>query len=260
MPLHRVAAWARHHATATDRHGVHSPFVFRLVNEVLRPTAPPAGTTDIEALRAALLRDGRHIEVTDRGAGSRRMHGAQRRVRDIAAHALCTPRAAARLHRLARFVNATNVLEMGTSLGITALYLARAVPHGRVVTMEGCPATLAIAREQFAAAGQHHIEAVAGDFRDTLPGVLDSMPAPDLAFIDGHHAEDPTLRYYAQCMAHARPGAVIVLDDIHWSPGMERAWRMIVGDPQATVTIDLHRMGLVFPYREQAKEHFRLRY
>lgn len=260
MPLHRTAAWLRHWSTATDRHGVHSPFVFDLVERVLRPTTPPPRTRDLEALRRQLKTDDRIITVTDLGAGSRRMRGDQRRVRTIARNALCSPRQAAQLHRLAASVGARHVLEMGTSLGITTLYLARAVPEGRVTTLEGCPATLAIAYEQFARAGQTNIHPVPGDFRHTLPEVLKQSPPVDMAFIDGNHTAKATLDHYHQLMTQARPGMVLVFDDLHWSPGMEQAWRTIIADPHATVTIDLYRMGLVFPLRDQAKEHFVLRY
>lgn len=260
MPLHRAAGLLRHWTTAKDRHGVHSPFVYTLVEQVLRPTERPVGTDDIEVLRDQFLGDQRSITVTDLGAGSHRMRSPQRRVRDIARHALCGPKEAGQLHRLARFLNARHVVELGTSLGITTLYLARSVPHGRVTTMEGCPATLAIAQELLTRAGQTNITIMAGDFRHTLPATLAQLPQLDLAFIDGHHAEEPTLEYFNQCMAKAHDHTVIVLDDIHWSPGMERAWKAVKADPRVTVTIDLYRMGLVFLRREQAREHFVLRY
>ncbi len=260
MLLQRATGLVSHWARSTDRHGVHSPFVYALVDQVLRPTGPPAGTDDLESLRCELLDDKRSIAVTDLGAGSYRMRSPQRQVRAIARHALTSPKKAAQLHRLAGFCQARSVLEMGTSLGITTLYLARAVPHGQVTTLEGCPATVAIAREQFAKAGQQNITTVPGDFRGTLPATLARLPQLDLVFIDGNHAEGPTLDHFDQCMSKAHNDTVIVLDDIHWSPGMERAWTAIRNDPRVTITIDLFRMGLVFLRKEQAREHFVLRY
>jgi len=51
-----------------------------------------------------------------------------------------------------------------------------------------------------------------------------------------------------------------VFDDIHWSPGMERAWEKIRAHPKITVSLDLLRLGLVFFRRENKKEHFTVRF
>jgi hypothetical protein len=53
---------------------------------------------------------------------------------------------------------------------------------------------------------------------------------------------------------------VLVFDDIHWSRDMSEAWDAIKAHPEVTVTIDLYDMGLVFLRKEQAPEHFVLRY
>jgi hypothetical protein len=63
-----------------------------------------------------------------------------------------------------------------------------------------------------------------------------------------------------QCLTRAHNDTVLVLDDIHWSRGMEEAWEQVKAHPRVTVTIDLYNMGLVFLRSEQAKEHFVLRY
>ena len=86
------------------------------------------------------------------------------------------------------------------------------------------------------------------------------MERIDLAFIDGHHAKEPTLEYFEQCLAKAHNDTVFVFDDIHWSRGMEEAWEAIKAHERVTVTIDLYNMGLVFLRREQVPQHFVLRY
>jgi predicted O-methyltransferase YrrM len=78
--------------------------------------------------------------------------------------------------------------------------------------------------------------------------------------MDGHHAKEPTLDYFELCLQHSHNDTVLVLDDIHWSQGMEAAWSAIKAHPRVTVTIDLYSLGLVFLRSEQAREHFRLRY
>lgn len=256
----QLRAYLRHHLLAGNRHDVHSPFVYGLIEEALRNRSRGPNFPDIEALRDALLHDERRIPVEDHGAGSHRHNGEVRRVRDIARSALKPREQAELLYRIVRWAKPETVLELGTSLGLTTMYLARGAGNGQVVTIEGAPAVHHLAQEHFAQLAQTNITAVLGSFQDQLGHVLSSMDRLDFAFLDGHHATAPTLDYFEQCLAKAHNDSVFVLDDIHWSAGMEAAWREIQTHPRVTVTVDLFKFGLVFLRTEQHREHFRLRY
>ncbi len=258
--LARIGSWVEHLVKARSRHGVHSPFVYALVNDVLRVDETRPDFDAIEHLREDLLASDQVIRVNDLGAGSRVLDMPIREVSAIARTALKPARQARLLAQLTRYFHPTTVLELGTSFGLTTLYLARSVEDVSVVTIEGCPQTFRIAQHHFERLRQRNIQQVLGSFRTQLPEVLRKLERLDLAFIDGHHAKEPTLEYFEQCAAKAHNDTVIIVDDIHWSRGMESAWEAIKRDERATVTIDLYDLGLVFFRREQAKQHFRLRY
>jgi predicted O-methyltransferase YrrM len=258
--LRQIGSYLGHMVKARTRHGVHSPFVYDLIERVLRPQDERPEYGAIESLRDDLLRSEQTIRVNDLGAGSHAFDLPIRRVADTARTALKQPRQAQLLFRLARFFDAAEVLELGTSFGISTLYLARGAEEGRVHTIEGCPQTYRIAQHHFEQLRQRNIVPVLGSFRTKLPEVLQRIDRVDLAFLDGHHAKEPTLDYFEQCLSKAHNNTVFVLDDIHWSKGMEEAWATIKCHPRVTVTIDLYNMGLVFLRSEQAKEHFVLRY
>lgn len=258
--LHQIGSYLGHMVKARTRHGVHSPFVYELIDKVLRPQGDHAECAPIEEVRAALLRSTQTIRVNDLGAGSKVFDLPVRRVADIARTALRPPKHAAMLYRLARYFRPLDVLELGTSFGISTLYLAKGADEGRVTTIEGCPQTHRIATQHFEQLRQRNIVPVLGSFQRRLPEVLAGMEHLDLVFLDGHHAKEPTLDYFEQCLTKAHNDTVIVMDDIHWSRGMEEAWQAIKQHPRVTVTIDLYDMGLVFLRTEQAQEHFTLRY
>lgn len=262
MPLlsHPVRAYLRHLRHAGDRHDVHSPFVFALVTQVLRKRTPRAEFADIEKLRMKLLADRGMIAVTDLGAGPHRGNTRQRRISEIARYSLKPRRQAEMLARLVRYFKPGTVLELGTSLGITSLYLARAAGNGRVHTIEGCPAIAAIAHRNFSTHRAENITALVGPFAEQLPICLHAMEQLDFAFIDGHHAMRPTLDHFGQCLTKAHNDTVFIFDDIHWSEGMEQAWAAIKAHPDVTVTIDLFHFGIVFLRKEQQREDFVLRY
>jgi len=254
-----IGSYVDHLVRARTRHGVHSPFVFDLVTHVLRPGHGPLNEAAIEAMRAELLNDRSPITVTDLGSGPRNGGGPRRTVAGIARTALTPTHRARMLYRLARHLSVGHVLELGTSLGITTLYLAEG-SSGSVTTIEGCPNTAAIAARNFAQAGRKDIALHTGPFSEQLPRALQRVNSLDLVFIDGHHQAAPTLAYFEQCLGKAHNATAFVFDDIHWSRDMGRAWERIKAHPQVTVTIDLYTMGLAFIRREQAREHFILRY
>lgn len=258
--LRQIGSYLGHLVKARNRHGVHSPFVYDLITQVLRPGASMPEFETIEALRNDLLESDQTIRVNDLGAGSRVFDMSVRRVADTAKAALKPAAQAQLLFRLARYFQAKHVLELGTSFGITTLYLALGAEEGTVHTLEGCPQTMRIAQHHFDQLKQRNIVPVLGSFRSRLPETLQRMGTVDLAFIDGHHAKEPTLEYFEHCLSKAHSDTVFVFDDIHWSRGMEQAWEAIKAHPRVTVTIDLFNMGLVFLRTEQAKEHFTLRY
>jgi len=258
--MQRVASYFEHLVLARTRHAVHSPFVYDLVEQVLRPQPMLAEYARIEALRADLLQSDQTIRVNDLGAGSRRFDLPVRRVADIARWSLKPARQAQLLHRLARYTDARSIVELGTSFGLTTLYLALAAEDGLVQTIEGCPQIHRIALHHFEQIKQRNIAAQLGSFSRLLPDALRRAGRADLVYIDGHHAEEPTVTYFEDCLPMVEDGCVFIIDDIHWSAGMERAWERIKAHERVTVTIDLYSMGLVFLRPEQAKEHFRLRY
>ena len=118
-----------------------------------------------------------------------------------------------------------------------------------------------LARKYFELIDLHNIQVVVGNFDNTLPEITASLPQVDLAFIDGNHRCQPTIKYFRELLKKSSASSVLIFDDIHWSSGMEKAWNEIKADPSVMLTIDLFVMGLVF-FRPEFKEkqHFRIRF
>lgn len=242
-------------------HGVHSPFVFSFIKEVLNKAINNPFIVKIEKQRAALETNEQFIQVWDRGAGSRQTDKAERSVRQIAKSALKPKKYSQLLHKIVAYYQPTQVLEMGTSLGITTCYLAAAHPALKVFTMEGAPNVAAVARNTFNEVGLQNIEIIEGNFDETLPQYLSTIDYVGLAYIDGNHRYEPTLRYFESLLTKSNDNSVLIFDDIHWSAEMEQAWEKIKAHPAVTLTIDLFFIGLVFVRKAQKeKEHFIIRY
>lgn len=248
-----------HQLKAKTRHGVHSPFVYRLIDEVIYDFNAKNVYAEIENVRDGLLNDTRIITVTDLGAGSHVNNNRKKKIGDIARNALKPPKLAQLLHRLAANWHPRNIIELGTCLGITTLYLQKAAPDAQVYTLEGCPETASVASETLRRGGVT-AQPIVGDFDDTLVGVIDGLSELDFVFVDGNHQKDATLNYFEWCLPRVHENTMLIFDDIYWSEGMKAAWEEIKAHPQVTVTIDLFWIGLVFFRPGQVKEDFLIKF
>jgi predicted O-methyltransferase YrrM len=241
---------------AKNRHGLHSPFVYRLVDEVIYDFTSKNPYAEIENIRKQLLIDNRIITITDLGAGSHVNNNRQKKISAIAKNALKPPKLAQLLYRLTADLQPKTIIELGTCLGITTLYLQKAAPKAKVYTLEGCPETAGIAQENFINASLNKVELITGNFDNTLPGIINKLDKVDFVFVDGNHQKDATLKYFEWCLPKVHEGTMLIFDDIYWSEGMKEAWATIKAHPKVTATVDLFWIGLVFFKPGQAKEDF----
>lgn len=242
-------------------HGIHSPFVFDFIIHVLNDKKKYDCYKKIEGQRRALLANDKLIEVEDFGAGSTVLPFKQRRIKDIAASSLKPKKYAQLLFRIAQYYGAQTIVELGTSLGTTSMYLASAKQKPAVQTLEGAPAIAEIASQNFKNAGLNNLYLSVGSFEKTLPVVVQKIEKADLLFIDGNHRKMATLEYFEIFLTRKDDHSIFIFDDIHWSKEMEEAWYTIQQHPAVTLTIDLFFIGLVFFRKDfKVKQHFTIRF
>jgi len=257
-----IAAYFKYLLSSGNEHSIHSPFLFDLYTQVI--ASKKDSNPDyvfLKSLRKELLRSNQEIEILDLGAGSRRNKSNVRKIKTIAKNAEKPEKFGELFNRLIRRFQPQTILELGTSLGLTTLYMSRARPDSQIISFEGCPETAKIARENFEKSEAENIEIVIGNIDETLPKELAKLPAPvDYAYFDANHRYEPTVRYFENCLTYAHNDSLFIFDDIYWSPEMTKAWEYIKQHPQVTLTVDLFWIGLVFFRKEQVKEHFVLRF
>lgn len=248
----------KHQLAAGNEHDVHSPFVFELIEDVIKPSYYYL-FDEIEALRAVLQLSDQTIDVTDLGAGSRTGMGKDRKISDIAKTSVKSKAEAQFLFRLVKHLGCRNAIELGTSLGLTTAYLAGGMVPATVHTIEGCPQTAKVAKLNWNKIGVHNIELHVGAFEGKLAAILEQFNEVDFVFFDGNHQYQPTIEYFQKCLNKVHVESVFVFDDIYWSKEMTRAWEEIKEHPEVKLTIDLFNLGLVFFRDKQPKQHFKLK-
>ena len=241
-------------------YGIHSPFVFDLVRNLLHVKPSWKHPEIIKTVRQHYRKSQQVISVMDLGAGSTQLKSTSRKVKHIAKYSAIAPHYGVLLSKLVCRFMPEVILEFGTSLGISTLYLASGKPNAKIITMEGCGECATLARDTFNRLGFSSIEVKEGAFDEVLPTILTRNPKIDFAFIDGNHTKEATLLYVQKCIEAGHNDSVIVLDDIHWSRGMEEAWNELCQHPKVTVSIDVFQLGILFLRKECQKQHFVVRY
>lgn len=250
-----VRAYLRYRRKSVSKHGVHSPFVFDLVTKTF-----PARKADLhdfvaEKWRAECVANETVINVHDLGTGT----SGPSTISAIAQRATKPAQEGRLLYRIAKRFQPKTILELGTSLGVSAMYLRAGAPDAKLVTIEGCPETARVAQEGMKKYGVE-ADVRTGNFSSALPGVLEELKSVDLVYIDGNHRLQPTLAYFNLIRKYAHNETVFIFDDIHWSEEMEAAWKTVSEDPEVHVSIDVFHFGLVFFRKQQMRQRFVLRW
>jgi len=227
-------------------HGTHSPFVFDFIKKILNDRKDYPAYEIIEAERKLLLKDETLLNVKDFGAGSGHNKTNSRKVNEIARHSLKPKKYATLLFRMVNYFKPETIVELGTSLGTTTAYLALSQPSAKVLTFEGADEIAARAKLLFEKLGIHNISQVIGNFDDTLAPAIRQAGKADFIFIDGNHRYDPTVNYLHQLLPVIHEYTVVVMDDIHWSEEMEKAWEYCRKHSAVTMSIDLFFVGILF--------------
>lgn len=148
------------------------------------------------------------------------------------------------LYRCAQSIGAHRILEIGASAGLSGCYLAAATTCERFVTIEVSGPLAALARKHLAEAGGHAVvvqglvEAVLDDALALLEGPIDLVYQDALKDAEG----------IADCVERLSPalrdGALLIFDDIRWSPSCQAGWNAVRRRAEVTSSVDAGRFGL----------------
>jgi len=261
MSTTRLLKYLNYRLTAHTEHDVHSPFVYAFYQELIANAPPVEDFKELEEIRKHLQANQTTIHLTDLGAGSKRLNSTTRTISDIVRHGIARKKQAEFLFRLVKRFAPKTIIELGTSVGLTSLYLSKAQASSTLYTIEGCPELYAFSKKEFERHHATNIVSINGNFDEELPKALSSLQSADLVYFDGNHAYEPTLRYFGMALEKKHAGTIFIFDDIYWSAGMEKAWKEIHTHPDVSLSMDFFQFGIVFFRTEQKnKEHFVLKF
>ena len=243
--------------SATNQHGVHSPFVYDLVTKCFYDKSKYEDYKKLGRYRKQLLLNAATVEIKDFGSGSRVFKSNTRAINAIAKTSGSTLNRSKLLYRITKYLKPQNSLELGTSLGLATQALALGHSDNSVLSVEGCEAISKFTQKQFKQFDINNVELINSTFEEYISQLSDRKF--DLIFFDGHHDKEATLHYFETLLPTAHNDSVFLFDDIYWSKGMKEAWEIIKAHPKVKVSVDTFFWGLVFFRKEQVKQNFKIR-
>ncbi len=155
------------------------------------------------------------------------------------------------LHVLARSIGARRILELGTAIGYSGTWLARALPpDGELVTVEWDPENAAVARANFERTGvARRVKVEVGAALDVVPRIKGPF---DLIF------NDIDKRFYVDvlplCIERLRVGGLLVTDNVLWSGRVAKRTRdresAVIHEYNEKLAADPRMASVIVPLRD----------
>ena len=155
------------------------------------------------------------------------------------------------LHVLARSIRARRILELGTAIGYSGTWLARALPpDGELVTVEWKPETAEIARKNFTKTGvAKRVRIEVGSATDVVPRLQGPF---DFIF------NDIDKRHYVEvlplCISKLRAGGLLVTDNVLWSGSVAKRRRSkeaeVIHEYNRRLAADPRMIVVIVPLRD----------
>ena len=240
-------------------HGIHSPFIYNVVSKIFNYKSEHENLKEVINVHNKYLKTTRYIEFEDLGAGSNYNKPKKLRLGKIIRRSSVDEKYGKLIFNLIKFFKPTNILELGSSVGISSAYIAQAAPQSIFKSIEGVEEKIQIAKEISLELNQK-TEFIQGNFDNTLNPVLEKYNKLDLVFFDGNHTKQSTLNYFNSCLNKSHNESIFIFDDIHWSREMEEAWGIIKSNNKVKVSIDIFRMGLIFFKKELSYQQYVIKF
>ncbi len=233
-------------------HGIHSPFVFNLVINVIEEKKIHDVFENIENCRKDLLNSKETIDFIGQSGLIK-----TKTIGEITAKETQSNKYGALLFRLVNFFRPESVLQIGGSSGIMSLYLAASSDKHQCYILEDRNVLVPLIREQHQKIHAEHTEIIPGEYIDNLKNLLKIQNNHfDLIFLNTARNPDLTQKIL-EMRINTR---ILIIDGIRKNKRTKQLWEAVTSDPHARITIDLYYLGIaIFEnkfYKKNYKAYF----
>lgn len=219
--LKRICIWClrfRHRRG----YGVHSPFAFGLITDVILESLPYYAYGELKEVRRSLPKGTKvYPERVDR-----------------------------LLFRLVNRFSPQRIVEVGTGAGLSLCYMAAGRMGAQCISLPGNDASSVVDEVVDQC---KNVTVVKGPLMDVLRKELSLEPEVD--FLHIAHTQDFSL-VWEIFFPYATENTLVVIEGIHATKAKREWWRKVVADERTGVTFDLYDLGIVFFDHSKKKQHY----
>jgi len=217
-------------------YGVHSPFVFDLITNIVADKYAYYTYNDILQIRLQLTQKDKFIlyrgkRMTIKKAVQR--YGISQKEGEL-------------LFRLTNRYKPRSILTIGSSLGLTPLYLTRYDSTVQCITLESETDFAEMAAYLLNKEMNPSLQIWTGAYHKSVPESLLQFTRIDCIFLDKNIGISDLNAIFNQCLPFIHDQTFCVLAGIRSSSEKYHYWEQICQHPTVTVAVDLFQMGLLF--------------
>ncbi|MDR1879743.1 MAG: class I SAM-dependent methyltransferase [Tannerellaceae bacterium] len=166
------------------------------------------------------------------------------------------PKRGALLFRIAHYFKVRNIVQIGSCMGLSTLYLTSYNGGLRCVVLERVPAYASVSRQVYDEAARTPVDLRVGDCKALLPEALIELERVDLVYVHTLFEENDMEWLFNACLKYVHTRTICIFDGIKATAGMRKFWKTVCAHPDVTVTVDLYSMGVVFFDRKWHKRNY----
>lgn len=212
--------------------GVHSPFAYHLITRVIGERRGYYAYDDLELIRKQLAQ------------GEAGWH------RDL------TAKEEKLLFRLANFIGARQIVQLGATDGLASLYLTYHSREARCLVVEPDPERARMATRIYGRWGRGAIELRTGDYiKQTALLKIDKI---DLFVVDPANSTCDVMVATEIALSRFHDQTLLVVEHLRDNMRSMAYWEWLVKRSEPTVTIDLCSIGIVVFNSKLYKRHYKI--
>ncbi len=232
-------------------HGVHSPFAYNLITNIVEEKFPYYIFEDIERCRTELIDSKEKVEFL-----SQRGNIKKKTVGEITTKETQSCQYGALLFRLVNFFQCKNILQIGASTGVMSLYLASSGKDIRCYALEDRECLIPVIKKTQKGLNINNIQIEHGEYLSAIDNILEKQDNFDLIFLNTMRNPELSKKILDK---HINT-KILVMDGIRKNKKTKFLWQIITDNPNARITIDLYYLGIALFdgkfYKKDYKAHF----
>jgi hypothetical protein len=217
-------------------YGVHSPFVFDLITNVIEEMMIFYAYHDIAQIRLQLLQKDKPIHYRDKKLAVKkvlRQYGISKKEGEF-------------LFRMANHYKPHSILSVGSSMGLAPLCLSRYNSTVQCVTLEEEQDLAEIATHFLNKEKNPSLLIKTGAYEVTIPESIVQLQQIDCIFFGKDVEANNIITIFQQYLPFIHDNTFCVLAGIRSSSEKQHCWKQCCQLPCVTVAVDLFDMGILF--------------